>query len=291
MPTEDALLRAIIADPEDDAPRLSYAGWLDELGHCIRAEFIRLQCALARMGDDDEQRPAFKAREKQLLSRQQAEWQQRLGKYGVTEATLHHGFPEQVTLRADDFIRNMGRVLRAAPVRGARILDCSDVAALAASPHLAKLTSLNLLNLTYNGIGPDGVRTLAASPHLSNLTSLDLAYNGIRDAGVRALAASPHLSNLVSLNLKFNDIGTAGARALAASQHLGRLTHLNLLYNAIGAAGAQALANPSNGLPALTEVTFDRNRIGSAVLQEVEMKLQARRQRRDSQSRRSTAKG
>ena len=41
------LLDAILADPADDAPRLVYADWLDENGQAERAEFIRLQVALA----------------------------------------------------------------------------------------------------------------------------------------------------------------------------------------------------------------------------------------------------
>jgi uncharacterized protein (TIGR02996 family) len=47
---ERALLNAIIAAPEDDLPRLVYADWLEEHGRAERAEFIRLECELARMG-------------------------------------------------------------------------------------------------------------------------------------------------------------------------------------------------------------------------------------------------
>lgn len=39
-----ALLRAVLEKPEDDAPRLIYADWLEENGDGERAEFIRLQC-------------------------------------------------------------------------------------------------------------------------------------------------------------------------------------------------------------------------------------------------------
>jgi uncharacterized protein (TIGR02996 family) len=48
MTDRAALLRAILEDPADDAPRLVYADWLDEHGDIARAEFIRLQCTLAR---------------------------------------------------------------------------------------------------------------------------------------------------------------------------------------------------------------------------------------------------
>ena len=40
--------RDIIAAPEDDAPRLVFADQLDEWGQAERAEFIRVQCELAR---------------------------------------------------------------------------------------------------------------------------------------------------------------------------------------------------------------------------------------------------
>ena len=35
-----AFLRAIIANPDDDGPRLVYADWLEERGECERAEFL-----------------------------------------------------------------------------------------------------------------------------------------------------------------------------------------------------------------------------------------------------------
>lgn len=43
-----AFLAAIIERPDDDLPRLIAADWLDENGQPDRAEFIRLQCELAR---------------------------------------------------------------------------------------------------------------------------------------------------------------------------------------------------------------------------------------------------
>jgi uncharacterized protein (TIGR02996 family) len=48
---ERGFLRAIIAAPDDDLPRLVFADWLDERGHHARAEFIRVQCELAGTGD------------------------------------------------------------------------------------------------------------------------------------------------------------------------------------------------------------------------------------------------
>lgn len=51
MPTDLLAMRAafmadIIANPEDDTPRLIFADWLDDNGEPERAEFIRVQCAI-----------------------------------------------------------------------------------------------------------------------------------------------------------------------------------------------------------------------------------------------------
>jgi len=63
MSDAPALLAAIRAAPDDDAPRLVYADWLDEHAQPERAEFIRVQCALARTAD-----PALRCREAELLA-------------------------------------------------------------------------------------------------------------------------------------------------------------------------------------------------------------------------------
>src|SRR3954463_15201453 len=52
MTSEEAFVQAILADPEDDTPRLVFADWLDEHGQHARAEFIRLQCRLAAAPED-----------------------------------------------------------------------------------------------------------------------------------------------------------------------------------------------------------------------------------------------
>lgn len=46
---ELALIAAVNAAPEDDLPRLVYANWLREHGRDDRAEFIAVQCELARL--------------------------------------------------------------------------------------------------------------------------------------------------------------------------------------------------------------------------------------------------
>lgn len=47
--SDDAFIRAILADPADDAARLIYADWLEERGN-PRGEYLRLEVALAALG-------------------------------------------------------------------------------------------------------------------------------------------------------------------------------------------------------------------------------------------------
>ena len=77
MSDEAALLKAIIAHPDEDTPRLVYADWLDEnkpdkvpspaAGPSARAEFIRTQCRLAAGAYDDPHYPELLEREHDLV--------------------------------------------------------------------------------------------------------------------------------------------------------------------------------------------------------------------------------
>jgi uncharacterized protein (TIGR02996 family) len=71
---EEAFLQAVIENPEDDAPRLIFADWLEEHGQPERAEFIRVQCELARLPEQEHRRKELLAREQGLLKEHEKEW-------------------------------------------------------------------------------------------------------------------------------------------------------------------------------------------------------------------------
>src|SRR5262245_51645294 len=68
-----ALLAAIRAEPEEDMLRLVFADWLEEQGD-PRAEFIRLQCSLASMAQDDPRWQELERREEELLRQHGETW-------------------------------------------------------------------------------------------------------------------------------------------------------------------------------------------------------------------------
>lgn len=53
MQLDPSLLAAVIADPDNDLPRLIAADWWQERGEEDRAEFIRMQCELVRIDHFD----------------------------------------------------------------------------------------------------------------------------------------------------------------------------------------------------------------------------------------------
>src|SRR6266545_1555955 len=73
-----ALLRAIEANPEEDTPRLAYADWLDENAASesdrARAEFIRVQCELARGVADNQRRTILNKRERETVAPYSGVW-------------------------------------------------------------------------------------------------------------------------------------------------------------------------------------------------------------------------
>jgi uncharacterized protein (TIGR02996 family) len=274
MTHDDAFLQAIIEAPADDTPRLIYADWLDDHGQPDRAAFIRLQCELARLPEDDPRRPELEGREQELLRVHLREWAEPVARH-VNARTFRRGFVEEVTARPEVFLEHADALFQAAPIRRVNFqttmfqLAWPQVTNPSAGPLLPQLAAcrhlarLNVLSFWNTHIGDAGVGALAASPFLAGLRLLDLRMNDVADAGLAALAGSPRLPRLNFLELGGNNIGPAGAQALAASEHLTGLVALDLEGNPIGDAGVQALAASPN-LGRLAKLGLPRTGMGTA---------------------------
>src|SRR4051794_30439631 len=138
MTPADAFLCDIIEHPEDDAPRLVYADWLDDHGQPERAEFIRLQCRLASLPDRDPQGPALRQREGELLQANRDQWTAGL-KGLVRDCRFERGFVCWVETSGEQFIEHGGRLLDLAPIRSVRLGPRARRALqLVDCPHLAR---------------------------------------------------------------------------------------------------------------------------------------------------------
>src|SRR3954466_6350440 len=279
-PDEAAFLDRVCADPDDDAPRLIFADWLDEHGD-PRGEFIRVQVALARIPPGDPRRDTLVDREAALLARYHARWSDRLrGVAGWTE--FRRGFVETVNIDGRTFLRRAADLFRLAPVRHVRFLDvggsldrvvaCPQLAHLSAltiyaqhiddrlarflvdSPHLGGLRDLNIGR---NRVGDRGVEHLAWSPRLRGLVNLDLSDNAVGDLGARTLAESANLASLASLELRRNELTRAGLGYLCASPVLDGLRHLGLAQNR--ARPPRGWPPPQGGVVALASLDLTEN--------------------------------
>ncbi len=94
MNDRDTLFQAILNEPDDIGLRLVYADLLEEEGDAARAEFIRVQCRLAEIAEDDEGRPELLAREQHLLSRHRNAWLGPFAQFDAAEDNVRQ-FPFQ----------------------------------------------------------------------------------------------------------------------------------------------------------------------------------------------------
>jgi uncharacterized protein (TIGR02996 family) len=286
MTEDEAFLQDIVAHPDDDAPRRVYADWLEDHGDGDRAAFIRAQCELARLEQWDERWDEWKQREQRALRGYREDW---LGGVGplVRNGKFRRGFLDAADVRPLALVASGEELFRRTPLRHVRLSGTfGDPAlrALAASPHLAKVRSLELhyfrldaqrlavlvasphlgglraLQLDGCRIGPDGARLLAGSPNLAGLTALRLRHGDVGPAGAAAFAGSPHLARLEALDLTLNGIADEGLTALAGSPHLANLTDLRVQSNHIGRDGVEALAAARHWR--LTRLSLGTNPIG-----------------------------
>ncbi|OAI45871.1 hypothetical protein AYO44_02420 [Planctomycetaceae bacterium SCGC AG-212-F19] len=257
MDDETNFLAAINADPLTDAPRLAYADWLNRRGD-VRGEFIRVQCQLAGLAEDDPHIAPLRLREEALL---QTRRQDLLGPLSALPVDVRYerGLVVSITLSGIVFLEHAATLFAHAPLREVCLKDAGTrIATLAQVPELGRLERLWL---TFNEIDSAGIQALAESPHLGKLTTLNLGHNRLGDAGVAALAASQRLPSLRHLWLAANAIGDAGVQTLARSPLLGQLETLRLNGNCIGDAGVQALAD-SHRVTGLVGLHLGKNPFG-----------------------------
>ncbi|MDW8244814.1 MAG: TIGR02996 domain-containing protein [Thermogemmata sp.] len=250
----------IIANPDDDLPRLIYADWLDERGD-PRGEFIRLQIARTRLeelvislvtgeGVSGDLRCVqvrlyqvyveLRQRENLLLKQYRAEW---LAPFrGLTSGEeFRRGFVESVKIAARTFLQHASRLFALTPIRHVQILDLDAWAdSLAACPFLDRLEALTI---HAQHSGPALATALARSPYLSGLRRLCLSRNRLGDEGLNQLASRPW-PNLEVLDLSHNYLSSVVATILQKRRrHFPRLHSLQLGNNNLGPNGSYQLTD------------------------------------------------
>lgn len=162
-------LKAILAQPDDDAPRLEYAAWLTEQQD-PRGEFIQVQCELAQA----EKRPSSKLRnrEKKLLKDNFAAWTAALADLQVKpdDCEFRRGFLWKLRLNDISVTDKSLQALAAYPELEQLDLSGTNVTDKCL-PALAMISSLRNIELSETKV------TAKALPQLDGLKRLVLVHN------------------------------------------------------------------------------------------------------------------
>lgn len=251
---EAELIAEILAAPDDDAPRMIYADWLEEHGS-PRAELVRVQWERAHTHQSDPRWKRLDARATALMKRHEREWLGALQPLVSADPTFYRGLVcclqtsagtyaqakqqqlfakllptlgvEQTMLRGQS--KRLGTCAALAWTSELWWWDCqlddATLGAFVTSPHLTRLSSLTLEKVRCTSAG---LERLAASTQLPRLRRFALpapVHLGSFDArGVLAVLASPHFA-IEELRIETAFDVKAGDLASAA---LGRLKKLEL---------------------------------------------------------------
>jgi uncharacterized protein (TIGR02996 family) len=245
-----AFLEAIRESPEDDAPRLIYADWLDDHGQAERAAFIRVQCELAR-GPGEQRRKELEDRERALLVANREAWLGPLDKaLSDSDCTFRRGFPEDLTIRPRALVERAEQLEARVPVGRVELsggFGDPAMKALLACPHLGWVVGLRY---EHPRLTEAGLVMVARSPNLPRLGELSVEFAQITTTGVQALATSVQRRALRRVHLDHSRWGGASypatADALAAPGVLFRLRSLSLHGHHLGPAGTAVLAETEN---------------------------------------------
>jgi uncharacterized protein (TIGR02996 family) len=294
MQTEvDAFLQRIRAYPDDDAPRLIFADWLEEQSASyfhsrdrhssppslewneVRGRFIRIQIAIARLMEEEARERELTGlvrrdntyyelvkQEQELEKAHRDEWIAPFHKLAAGQV-FRRGFVEEANVEAREFLKHADLLFAAAPLRHIHLLSIGDdLQGVLQCPYLSRLSALTI-HASYKREAL--ARAVMKSEFFTGLKRLYLTRNRFEDDAAQHLAVSPVLSNLEELDLGDNELGETSALALASSPHLGSLRSLELRINRLGPVGAEAVAG-SEKLTNLVRLGLSNNEIGNARL-------------------------
>lgn len=280
MAIEDAFLHNILAHPDDDAPRLIYADWLDEHND-PRGEFIRIQCALAQLSDEDPRRWPLEQREQDLLREYKVKWlPESVGRY---QYVFRRGFIEEIALSPEEFLIDADRLFEQIPIRSLHLhrrdwrrRDRPDDSPgqVAASRHLARLQKLKLTDLIQSR---RELLDLLSVPTLGQLTELHLSRLSLESEGnpragphvlpidiVHELTELPCRASLLSLHLDDSILTLDSLRVLSISSTLPNLRELSLNDNRRLTQEAVRVLAEGHLLLQLETLHLDSNLLGDA---------------------------
>lgn len=259
MNERDALLAAVLAQPDEDLPRLVFADWLEEHGEVDRATFIRAQIEAKRAEPFSLAAQLADQQANLLLIMNWDQWVTPLGD-SVRSFRFGRGFIDELTVEPSEFRTAAPILLAAHPIQELKLthsnarevrggffaplfqLPClaqvrrlsfppgtefqeEDYLALAGSPYLAGLRDLAIID---SPIDPPWLSSLLEGSALPELAGLALAEaSHLRDALAKSLPRASH-RQLRRLDISGIPFTSEQLQRVLASRCLGTVEELRL---------------------------------------------------------------
>ena len=225
MTDQDALLRAVIENPDDDTPRLVYADWLEENGQPERAEFIRLQIELAvARREVAAVSTAVPDRVAELYDRHGDGWRQPFPD-PLHRCCFERGFIVQAGLNAPQAADVLARLPRVSPVGLVRFLRAWTELGPSSVPEDEDDGRLTIPMLDPTTVPARPTEALAG---LRGLLVFCTTATVANDAVASIAARGEPVSERVTLSFLRCQLGDAGARWLAESPVFERVAGVEL---------------------------------------------------------------
>ena len=220
---QQILLAEVLANPDDDIPRLVYADYLEDSGD-PRGVFIRAQCHLAKSDFLEPEYYDWLEQSSILLREHGGQWAEEI-KQDLRKSEFHRGFIEKVTVLASALVKDEGAIFNQTPINWMRL----------------------------NRVKGKG-EAIANLESLSRLRGLDISGIRIPFEDMAAILNSDHLTQLKGLKtIAYNsEFGAEECRALADSKAAKTLSHLEL----IGYPQNLESICSGAGFPSLTHLTI-----------------------------------
>ena len=297
-----SLVEAILADPEDDAPRLVYADALMQAGD-PRGELIAVQCALARCDASDPAREALAERSAALERAHRDAW---LGGLGLSTQTMRfeRGFVEELTAPFSVATGSAAAIVARHPllrrlnlslhgqrdrvalarsgrsellarathlrVRGKHIGNTrlfhgpiADVNGLRGVP----FTSLTSLRFERVRLDPAMLGDVLSTSAFAGLDELALPWLHLDADDIAVVAARPASERVTRIVLDGNRFGDEGVERLVRSPVFAHVFELGLRVTGVTRDGLRALA--AMAPPSLRRVDLVDTGVDEAAVEEV----------------------
>ncbi len=248
MTTEAAFLSDIVEHHDDDAPRLIFADWLEDHGRSPQAEFIRVQCELARTDTGDPRAVELRCRAHALESRYGKGWLSRDLRRGISGWSFGRGLVDSVTCSVPSLVRFGYTLFERLPVRHLRLNNLEELDGNTRLPDLRRLEGLDLSGSLDQCHGRGGLLRLAEAVDFSRLRSLRLDTNGLTTRVWSFLAERLSAERLEQLRLGHGYHGAfVRLRSVLASPAARQLRVLEVRGDGFGNALATLCGTPQSG--------------------------------------------